>query len=77
MKCFSFSICYRLVKNLLPVVENQNGGYIQDGVENVYIFHPIYSKMIFLSIVLSFLFTLGKNKTFYFLENSKRRNNLI
>jgi hypothetical protein len=49
-----------IVKNLLPVVKVQNGGYIQDGVENVYFFHP----MIFLTIFFLFLFTLGKNKTF-------------
>jgi hypothetical protein len=34
-------------------VKAQNGGYIQDGVENVYIFHPIFSKMIFLSVCFS------------------------
>jgi hypothetical protein len=66
---------------LLVVLKNQNGGYIQDGVKNVYIFHPIFSKMIYryLSIFLLFLFILGK-KNFYgklFLENSKWRNNLI
>jgi hypothetical protein len=63
---------------LLPVLKNQNGGYIHDGVKNVNIFHPIFSKMIFLSIFLLFLFTLGKNKTFMeklFLENSKWWNN--
>jgi hypothetical protein len=57
-------------------VKIQNDGYIQDGVENVYIFHPIFSKMIILSIFL----TLGKNKTFLekiFLENSKWWNNLV
>jgi hypothetical protein len=61
-------------------VKNQNGGYIQDGVENVNIFHSIFSKMIFLSIFLLFLCTLSKNKTFIgklFLENSKWRDNLI
>jgi hypothetical protein len=59
---------------MLSVVKNQNGGYIQDGVENVYIFHPIFSKIKFWSIFLLFLFTLSKNKTFIeeiFLENSK------
>jgi hypothetical protein len=30
----------------------QNGGYIHDGVENVYIFHSIFSEMIFLLISL-------------------------
>jgi hypothetical protein len=49
---------------MLPVQKNQNGGYIQDGVENVYIFHSIFSKIIVLSILLLFLFTLGKNKTY-------------
>jgi hypothetical protein len=65
---------------LLPVLKNQNGGYIQDGVENVIIFHPIFSKMIFLSIFLLLFFTLDENKTFMeklFVENSKWRNNLI
>jgi hypothetical protein len=41
------------------------------------IFHPIFSKIIFLSIFLLFLFILGKNKTFkekLFLEISKWRN---
>jgi hypothetical protein len=42
----------------------QNGGQIQDGLGNVYIFYSIFSKMIFLSSFLYFLFTLGKNKTF-------------
>jgi hypothetical protein len=45
-------------------VKVQNGGWIQDGVENVYIFHRIFSKMIFLSIFLLFLFILDKNKIF-------------
>jgi hypothetical protein len=61
-------------------VKNQNGGYIQDGVENIYIFHTIFSKMICLCIFLLFLFILGKNKTSMeklFLENSKWRDNLI
>jgi hypothetical protein len=48
----------------MPVLNYQNGGYIKDGVENVHIFNPIFSKMIVLSIFLLFLFTLGKNKTF-------------
>jgi hypothetical protein len=48
-----------IVKNLLPILKNQNGVYLrrrrnQDSVENVYIFHPIFSKMIFLSIFLYF-----------------------
>jgi hypothetical protein len=61
-------------------VKVQNNGYIQDGDENFYIVHPIFSKMVFLSIFLLFLFILGKNKTFMeeiFLENSKLRDNLI
>jgi hypothetical protein len=45
-------LCCSIVKKLLPVLKN--GGYIQDGVENVYILHPIFSKMIFLSIFLLF-----------------------
>jgi hypothetical protein len=39
---------------MFPVVKVQNGGYIQDGVESVYIIHPILSKMIFFSIFLFF-----------------------
>jgi hypothetical protein len=69
-----------IVKNLLPVVKHQNGGYIQDGVENILIFLPIFSKIIFLSVFLLFLSILGKNVTStekLFLENSKWRNNLI
>jgi hypothetical protein len=61
---------------MLPVVKIQHDGHIQDGVENVYIFHPIFSKMIILSIFLTF----GINKTFLvklFLENSKWWNNLV
>jgi hypothetical protein len=49
-------------KNCCQFWKNQNGGYIQDGVENVCIFHAIFSKIIFLSIFLLFLFTLGKNR---------------
>jgi hypothetical protein len=33
-----------VVKNVLPVMKNQNGGYIQDGVENAYVFHPTFFK---------------------------------
>jgi hypothetical protein len=79
MDLFYFQHC-SIVKNLLAVVKNQNGGYIQDGVENVYIFYTIFSKMTFLSIFSLFLFTLGKNKTFmeiFFLGNSKWQNKLI
>jgi hypothetical protein len=36
----------------------------QDGDDNVYIFHPIFSKMIFLFIFLLFFYILSKNKTF-------------
>jgi hypothetical protein len=60
MKCFNFWMC----GYTLPVVKIGNGGCIQDGVENVYIFHPIFSKMIFWSVFLLFLFTLGQNKIF-------------
>jgi hypothetical protein len=70
-----------VVKKLLPVPKNQNGVLIQDGVENVLVYHPIFSKMIFLFVFLWFFFNiLGKNKNFmeiFFLENSKWRNNLI
>jgi hypothetical protein len=63
---------------LLSVLKNQNDIYIQDGVENVYIFLAICSKMIFLPIFLWFFYILDKNKTFMeILENSKWRNNLI
>jgi hypothetical protein len=58
----------------MSVIKDENDGYIQDGFNNDYIFHLIFSKMIFLSIFLLFLFTLSKNKTFIeivFLENSK------
>jgi hypothetical protein len=49
MKYSNFWICYTsyavlLYKNLLPVLKNQNSVYIQDGVENIYIY-PIFSKM--------------------------------
>jgi hypothetical protein len=68
-----------IVEKLLPVLKNQNGVTMQDGVKNVYIYHPIFSKMIFLSIFLFYIFwvkikILWKN---FFLENSKWRNNLI
>jgi hypothetical protein len=65
---------------LLPGVKVQNGGCIEDDVENVYIFHTRFSKMIFLSIFQMFLFTWDKNKILWknsFLENSKWRKNLI
>jgi hypothetical protein len=39
----------------LKVCCHQNGGYIQDGIENVYIFHPIFPKMIFF-VNFSFVF---------------------
>jgi hypothetical protein len=47
---------------LLPVLKNQNGVTIQDGVENVY--HPIFLKMIFCPFFFGFFNLLGKNKTF-------------
>jgi hypothetical protein len=43
----------------LPDVKFQNCGFIQDGVESVFIFHPIFSKMI---IFQFFLLVLGKIK---------------
>jgi hypothetical protein len=62
---------FSIVKDLLSVLKVQNGSCIKDGVENIYIFHSIVSKMIF----FFFLSTLGKNKTFImeklFLGNSK------
>jgi hypothetical protein len=45
-------------------VKIQNGSCIQDGVENVYIFHQIFSKMIIGQFFFFFLFTLGRNKNF-------------
>jgi hypothetical protein len=68
-----------ILKKLLPVLKNQNGVTIQDGVENVYIYHPIFSKMIFCQFSF-FLFTLSENKIFIvkiFLENLKWRHNFI
>jgi hypothetical protein len=61
---------------LLPVLKNQNGVYIQDGVENVYIYHPIFSKMIFLSVFLLFFIFWEKIKLLwknFFVKNSKWR----
>jgi hypothetical protein len=52
MKCINFWICNApsqgcsIEKKLLPVVKTQNGGCIQDDVENVFNFHPVFSKMI-------------------------------
>jgi hypothetical protein len=69
-----------IVNNLLPVLKNQNGFYIQDGVENVYFFHAIFSKMIFLLIFICFCLLWVKIKLLwknYFLENSKWQDNLI
>jgi hypothetical protein len=43
-----------IVKKLLPVLKNQNGVTNQDGVENIYIYHPTFSKTIFLSGFLIF-----------------------
>jgi hypothetical protein len=41
-------------KKLLPVLKNQNGIYIQDGVGNVDNFHAIFSKMIFCPFFFGF-----------------------
>jgi hypothetical protein len=43
---------------LLPVLKNQNGIYIQDGVENVYFSRNIFDPVSLVNYVL------GKNKTF-------------
>jgi hypothetical protein len=48
------SLCSSFEKKLLPVVKLQNGGCIQDGVEKVSIFQPIFSKMLFLSIFIKY-----------------------
>jgi hypothetical protein len=45
-------------------VKDQNGGCVQDGIKNIYIFHSIFLKMIFLVNFSFFLFTLDKNITF-------------
>jgi hypothetical protein len=61
----------------LPALKNQKGVTIQDGVENVYIYHPIFLKMIFLFVLFNIL---DKNKILWkncFLENSKWRYKLI
>jgi hypothetical protein len=42
MKCSKFWICCTNY-----TVKVQNGSYIQGGVESVYIFHSIFTKMIF------------------------------
>jgi hypothetical protein len=55
-------------KKLWPVLKNQNGVYIQVGIENVYIYHPLFSKIKFLSVFavfLLFFYILGKNRTFF------------
>jgi hypothetical protein len=65
------------VKKLLPIVKVQNGGFTQDCVENVYIFHPKFLKMIFFfnfSLLWVKIKLLWKN---FFLENSKWRENLM
>jgi hypothetical protein len=49
---------------ITPVVKIQNGGCIQDDVDNFYIYHAIFSNTIFLWIFLLFLFTFGENNTF-------------
>jgi hypothetical protein len=49
MKCVNFLICYdpnAIENKLLPVIKIQNGGWIQDGVESVFILHPIFSKKV-------------------------------
>jgi hypothetical protein len=43
-----------IVKNLIPVLKNLNGVYIQISVENVYIFHQIFAKMIFCAFFFCF-----------------------
>jgi hypothetical protein len=52
-------------KKFVARTENQNVVYIQDGVENVYIFHPIFSKIIFLPIFCPKIKLLMQNKTFF------------
>jgi hypothetical protein len=53
----------RIIKKWLPVLKNQNGITIQDGVENVLIYHPIFAKMMFLFVFLWFFFIFWvKNK---------------
>jgi hypothetical protein len=55
-----------IVKHLLPVQKKQNGVVIQDGVENDYIFHPIFSKIMFLSVFYIFDAILNINAIFIF-----------
>jgi hypothetical protein len=55
---------FSIVKKIVASPENQNGVTIQDGVENVSIYHPKFSKMIFLSVFLLFFYILGENKIF-------------
>jgi hypothetical protein len=67
MKCFNFWMLYIstviLYKKLSTVVKVQNGGFIQDSVENVHFLPNIFKNDIFVNFKF-FLFTLGKNKTF-------------
>jgi hypothetical protein len=52
---FGCIILFYIAKSLLQM-KIQNGGYIQDGVEIFYVFHQIFSKILFFQY---FLFTFG------------------
>jgi hypothetical protein len=57
----------------------QNGGGIKDGVKRIFIFQPIFSKMM-ISQFFYFLFILGKNKNFIqkkILESSVQYGGII
>jgi hypothetical protein len=49
-----------LLKNKMPVVKIKNGGCFQDGVESVFIFHPIFSKMIIFQFLFFYLLWVKK-----------------
>jgi hypothetical protein len=54
-------------KKLLPVVKIQNRDFILDGVEIVYIFQPIFSKMIITQFFYSFIYFGLKFEWIFFL----------
>jgi hypothetical protein len=53
-----------IVKKLMPVLENQNGVNIQDGVEKVLYLSPEIFKHDIFSVFLLFFYILGENKIF-------------
>jgi hypothetical protein len=68
-----YFLYYSVVKNVLPVIEIENGGCLQDGVEIAYIFHQIFSniskmanKTFFIFHVIDLDFWLGNTLILFY-----------